>query len=73
MDWVAESIIKLYRKTRRIIPSLKKKEKGECYNCDKKGHYAREYRSTKRAGAAKPNRLREPRKRANMAEYGRKS
>jgi hypothetical protein len=44
---MAGSAIKLYRKTRRIIPSLKKKEKGEYYNYGKKGYYAREYCSTK--------------------------
>jgi hypothetical protein len=70
---VAGSAIKLYRKTRRITPSPKKKEKGEYYNCGKRGYYAREYRSTKQAGAAKPNKLREPRKKANIAEYGKES
>jgi hypothetical protein len=73
IDWVAGSVIKLYRKSRRTMPSLKKKEKGECYNCGKKGYYARECRSTKQAGAAKPNKLREPRKKANTVEHGKES
>jgi hypothetical protein len=47
MNWVAGLATKLYRKTRRVTPSPKKKEKGECYNCEKKGHYARECRSIK--------------------------
>jgi hypothetical protein len=70
---VVDSAIKLYRKTRRTISSPKKKEKGECYNYGKKGYYAREYRSIKQAGAAKPNKLREPRKKTNTVEYGKKS
>jgi hypothetical protein len=70
---MAESATKLYRKTRRTTPSLKKKEKGECFNCGKKGYYAREYRSTKQAGATKPNKSREPRKKANIAEYEKES
>jgi hypothetical protein len=66
-------VIKLYRKTRRITPSLKKKEKGECFNCEKKEYYAREYRSTKQVGAAKPNKPRELRKKVNIVEYGKES
>jgi hypothetical protein len=73
MDWVAESAIKLYRKSRKTMPSLKKKEKGEYYNCGKKGYYAREYRSIKQTGAAKSNKSREPRKKANTVEYGKES
>jgi hypothetical protein len=70
---VAGSAIKLYRKSRRIIPSPKKKEKGEYYNCGKKGYYAREYYSIKQAGAAKPNKSRESRKKANTVEHGKES
>jgi hypothetical protein len=73
MDWVAGSATKLYRKSRRTMPSPKKKEKGECYNYGKKGYYAREYRSTKQTGAAKPNKSREPRKKANAVEHGKES
>jgi hypothetical protein len=73
MDWVAGSATKLYRKTRRTTPSPKKKEKGEYYNCGKKGYYAREYRSIKQAEAAKPYKSREPRKKANTVEYGKES
>jgi hypothetical protein len=70
---VAESATKLYRKTRRVTPSLRKKEKGEYYNYGKKGHYARECRSTKQAGAAKSNKPREPKKKANTVEYKKES
>jgi hypothetical protein len=70
---MAGSATKLYRKTRRTTPFLKKKKKGEYYNCGKKGYYARKYRSIKQAGAAKSNKLREPRKKANTVEYGKES
>jgi hypothetical protein len=70
---MAGSAIKLYRKSRRIMPSLKKKEKGEYYNCGKKRYYARKYRSIKQAEAAKPNKLRKPRKKANTVEHGKES
>jgi hypothetical protein len=73
MDWVAGLIIKLYRKSRRIMSSLKKKEKGECYNYGKKRYYARECRSIKQTEAAKPNKSRESRKKANTVEYGKES
>jgi hypothetical protein len=70
---MAGSVIKLYRKTRKTISFLKKKEKGEYYNYGKKGYYAREYRSIKQAGAAKPYKSREPKKKANIAEYRKES
>jgi hypothetical protein len=73
IDWMAESVIKLYRKSRRIIPSLKKKEKEEYYNYEKKRYYAREYRLIKQTGAAKSNKLRESRKKINTIEYGKES
>jgi hypothetical protein len=41
MDWVAGFAIKQYRKA---LGAFKKQSKGNCYNCDKPGHFARNYK-----------------------------
>jgi hypothetical protein len=55
------------------MAALKRKEKGEYFNCGKKGHFVREYRLAKQARAVQPSKTREPRKKANAAEYGKTS
>jgi hypothetical protein len=48
--------------------AFKKKTKGNCYNCDKPGYFARDYKS-RQAKAAQPGRGKAPKRQANAAEY----
>jgi hypothetical protein len=49
---------------------IKKKTKGNYYNCDKPGYFERDCRLSKQAKTAQPGRSRTPRKQANAAEHG---
>jgi hypothetical protein len=69
IDWVAGSVTKQYRKTRKAPGAFKKKIKGNCYNCDKPGHFAKDCKS-RQAKAAQPGRGKAPKRQANAAEHG---
>jgi hypothetical protein len=68
IDWVAESATKQYRKIRKAPEAFKKKVKGNCYNYDKPGHFARDckFRSAK---TVQPARGKTPKRQVNAAEY----
>jgi hypothetical protein len=65
---MAESATKQYRKTRKAPGVLKKKTKGNCYNYDKPGHFAKDCKA-RIAKAAQPARGKAPKRQANAAEY----
>jgi hypothetical protein len=69
MDWIAGSATKQYRKTRKAPGAFKKKIKGNYYNYDRPGHFARDCKS-KSAKAAQSTRSKTPKRQANAAEHG---